>query len=376
VNGTYAGSSPRTASSSSNSAARRCASRKPSSRPSSPPAASQRAGRVLLRDYAEQRWLPAQVHLRPNTQDLYRQHLKNHVLPAFGTRAVGTLRRPDMKAFVAELSTKLAPATVHTVYGVLRSIMQSAVDDEVIPANPCSRVPLPRVDPRVIDPLAPEAVLALMDAITPRYRVSVLLAAGAGLREGEALGLLVARIDFLRRRIHVEQQLTGDGTAPLLSPLKTRASRRIVPVDDVVLEGIAEHIRKFPPSPEGFLITNRLRKPVRRSSFGNRWKLAAAKAGLPKGTRFHDLRRFYASTLVAANLHPKTIRARLGHASIVETSTPTGISSRWPRRTGAAFLTKRSPRSNFKIIRTIRGLSDLALGKRAAQRPGGGRVGL
>jgi integrase len=278
-----------------------------------------RAGRALLRDYAEQRWLPAQVHLRSNTQDLYRQHLKNHVLPAFGDRPIGTLRRPDMKAFVADLAKKLAPATVHTVYGVLRSIMQSAVDDELIPANPCSRVPLPRVDPRVIDPLPPESVLALMEAITPRYRVTVLLAAGAGLREGEALGLLVPRIDFLRRRIHVEQQLTGDGNAPVLSPLKTRASRRIVPVDDVVLEAIAEHIRKFPPGPEGFLITNRLRKPVRRSSFGNRWRLAVKKAGVPPGTRFHDLRHFYASTLIAANLHPKTIQSRLGHASIVET---------------------------------------------------------
>lgn len=26
---------------------------------------------------------------------------------------------------------------------------------------------------------------------------------------------------------------------------------------------------------------------------------------LPKGTRFHDLRHFYASTLIAANLNPK-----------------------------------------------------------------------
>jgi hypothetical protein len=53
-----------------------------------------RAGRVLLRDYAELRWLTAQVHLRPNTQDLYRMHLKNHVLPAFGGRPNGCLPPP------------------------------------------------------------------------------------------------------------------------------------------------------------------------------------------------------------------------------------------------------------------------------------------
>jgi hypothetical protein len=34
--------------------------------------------------------------------------------------------------------------------------------------------------------------------------------------------------------------------------------------------------------------------------------------------RFHDLRRFCASTLIVANLNPKVIQARLGHATITE----------------------------------------------------------
>ena len=33
----------------------------------------------------------------------------------------------------------------------------------------------------------------------------------------------------------------------------------------------------------------------------------------------HDLRHFYASRLIAANLNPKVIQARLGHATITET---------------------------------------------------------
>jgi integrase len=41
--------------------------------------------------------------------------------------------------------------------------------------------------------------------------------------------------------------------------------------------------------------------------------------GLPAGTRFHDLRHFYASALIAANLNPKVIQARLGHATVSET---------------------------------------------------------
>jgi integrase len=67
------------------------------------------------------------------------------------------------------------------------------------------------------------------------------------------------------------------------------------------------------------LITNRLGVPVRRSSFGDCWREAVAVAGLPAGTRFHDLRHFYASSLIADGQHPKIIQTRMGHATIAET---------------------------------------------------------
>ena len=34
---------------------------------------------------------------------------------------------------------------------------------------------------------------------------------------------------------------------------------------------------------------------------------------------FHDLRHFYVSALIAANLNPKVIQARLGHVTVAET---------------------------------------------------------
>lgn len=58
---------------------------------------------------------------------------------------------------------------------------------------------------------------------------------------------------------------------------------------------------------------------VQRNAFGDFWRTAVKAAGLPQDTRFHDLRHFYASVLIAANLNPKVIQARLGHATIAET---------------------------------------------------------
>jgi integrase len=277
----------------------------------------ERRGRVLLRDYADDKWLPAQVHLRLNSAETYASHLKTHIKPALGDRRLGSLTRSDMKAFVAVLTAKLAPSTVETVFAVLRSLMQSAVDDGLIPANPCSRVPLPHVEPRVVEPLPAAAIVALADKITARYRVTVWLAAGLGLREGEALGLVVPKVDFLRRRVHVHRQAQHGK----LVELKTKASRRTIPADDMILGEITRHMQRdgWAPGPEQVIVTNRVRGMVQRGSFNECWREAVERAGLPKGTRYHDLRHFYASGLIKANCNPKVVQSRLGHATMPET---------------------------------------------------------
>jgi integrase len=204
------------------------------------------------------------------------------------------------------------------VFAVLRSMMAHAVDDGRIPANPCSRVPLPRREPRVVEPLAAAEVVRLAEAMRPDWEIAVWLGAGAGLREGEVLGLLTSRVDFLRRRIHVLEQMQNRQMAPL----KTRSSRRVVPVDNLVIAKIAEHVERQTTSfdiERGLLITSRAGEPVARNRFGHAWQSAVQAAGLPEGTRFHDLRHFYASSLIAAGLHPKIIQTRLGHATIKET---------------------------------------------------------
>jgi len=244
-------------------------------------------GNVTLQDYGDGKYLPSQFHLRPNSADTYVSHLRNHIYPALGGRRMGSLARTDMKSFVSVLAAKLAPSTTETVFSVLRALMQSAVDDGVIAANPCTRIKLPVVEKHVVEPMPTAAVLALLKAITPRYRVMVVLGAGAGLRKGEAFGLTVPRVDFLRRKLHIRDQAQRGATA---APLKTNASKRVIPADDWVLAGITAHIQAYAPGPGQVIVTNRCGRVAKRNSFGSCWREAVAAAGLPAGTRFHDLR--------------------------------------------------------------------------------------
>jgi integrase len=153
-----------------------------------------------------------------------------------------------------------------------------------------------------------------------RYRILGVLAAGAAPRQGEALGLTVDRIDFLRRTLRVDRQLiTPARGEPHLAPPKSEASARTVPLADVVLEELAAHQTRFPPGPDGLLVTYVDGRPVKRNRFGAMWRQSVARAGLATAFRFHDRRHHFASALIAGGCSVKVGQKSLGPASARET---------------------------------------------------------
>jgi len=276
------------------------------------------AGRCSFGDYAQQ-WLGIQVH-RPSTAAKLDSDLRNHVLPFLGHRPIGAIRHSEIQAWVKNRSEVLAPATVEVIYRYLASLFRAAVSDRVIPVSPCSQIRLPKKAVRQVSPLPTEHVKALIDAMPDRYRALAVLAAGAGLRQGEAFGLRVPAVDFLRRSIAVEQQLVCvTGRPPFLAAPKTAASCRTVPAPRVVIDALAQHLTAYPPCEDSLVFTAHDGGPIRRNRFGEIWAATVSRAGLPKGTHFHDLRHYYASLLIRHGESVKVVQARLGHASAQET---------------------------------------------------------
>jgi integrase len=180
-----------------------------------------RAGRVTFRTHAEQ-WRAAQVH-RATTVAQVETHLRRHIYPTFGDRALGSIRPSEVQAWVRRLEQDLAPSTIGVVYSFVAGIFRAAVRDRLIVASPCVDVRLPKPEPKRVEPLATERVEALIAAVPERHRALVVLAAGTGLRQGECLGVELETIDFLRRTLWVRQQLvTMPGKPPYLAPPKTR----------------------------------------------------------------------------------------------------------------------------------------------------------
>ena len=203
-----------------------------------------RNGKLTLAAYAD-RWLEHRHGLRIRTVELYRSQLDNHIIPALGRRELSKVSTAEVRAWHAGLikESGLAPPTAAKCYRLLRSILNTAVEDELIVKNPCiiKGAGAERSPERPIATIA--QVDALADAIDPRWRALVLLATYGSLRWGELTALTRQRIDLTAGTVNVvEQALELASGQRVLGPPKTDAGRRMVTLPAFVVDELADHL--------------------------------------------------------------------------------------------------------------------------------------
>ncbi|WP_242623888.1 site-specific integrase [Micromonospora kangleipakensis] len=200
------------------------------------------AGKASVTAYGEQ-WREHQLH-RDATVARIEMTLRVHVEPILGRMQLAQVRPSHIQAWVKDRAKVLAPSSLRVVYHVLVGMFDAATRDRMIGRSPCVGIRLPEIErvERFIP--TPDQVHALADTFSvkpepgkpsrERYRALVYLAAGAGLRQGEAWGLELEHVDFLRREIRIVQQLvTPPRKTPRLAPTKTATSRRTVEMGQV-----------------------------------------------------------------------------------------------------------------------------------------------
>jgi integrase len=146
-------------------------------------------------------------------------------------------------------------------------------------------------------------------------------------------------IDYLRREVHVIQQLrfhNHEYGGFHLAPPKS-GSTGDVDLDDDVAFALAEHIRLFPPAtvelvdiargtPDpgrpattrsvDLLFTDHLGRPIHDQAWSKLWKGWRAAAGWPEAGTFDSLRHYFATALITANLDPTDVQNALRHSSL------------------------------------------------------------
>lgn len=261
-------------------------------------------------------YMAARVHLAPTTRATAESLMRNHVLPHFERRPLGSVSRTDVQGFVAELQSKgLAASTTRQCYLLARGVFASAVESDLIARTPCRAIHLPQADQTEMRFLDQDEVAALIEATGPDYSAIVATAAYTGARFGELAGLQISRLDLLRGTLTVAQQLSEvNGELSIRAP-KTAASRRQIALPRRLVERLSEHLMERPPV-DGFVFTSPRGALLRRNNFRKRVFLPAVRASVGEPMRFHDLRHSHVAALIAQGEHPKLIQTRLGHSSI------------------------------------------------------------
>jgi integrase len=201
-------------------------------------------------------------------------------------------------------------------YRLARSILNAAVEDGLIRANPC-RVKGAASEHSPERPIAmPDDVLRIASMIEHRYQALVLLAAWCSLRFGEVAGPRRSRIDVLHRMIYVEEsavELSSGRT--VFGPPKTVAGRRTVAMNEELVSILDEHLAKYVGSDRDALVfTSPEGHPLRRTKFRPRWLTACEKAGI-SGLHLHDLRGSGATWAAHEGATVAELMARLGHTT-------------------------------------------------------------
>jgi integrase len=271
-------------------------------------------GRLTFRDYAE-RWRALQLH-RPSSAARVDSVLRNHVYPLIGDLPLARLRHSDLQRVATTMANHLGARTTINNFAVVKAILAAARADRALDHDPAARVKLPRPAHVDVEAIDADQVDAIAEAIAPEHRALVWVGAGLGLRQGEAFGLTVDAVDLDAGRVVVARQLIRDGHRRRLGPLKTEQSRRTIPLAEPVATELAQHLECYPSDhPDGLVFTSAQGMALRHDGWNRRvWKPAVEAAGLPELT-FHDLRHFYASTLIrSGRVSPPAAARFLGHS--------------------------------------------------------------
>lgn len=282
-------------------------------------------------------WLDRQRgHMKPSAFRPLESAWRRHVEPHWAHRRIADIRHSEVQAWIAALSARLGASTVGTVYSVLARVLDDAVRDRILASNPARGVKLPKRPPRHNVYLSVEQLHALAHE-SGRYRSLVYLLGVGGLRWGEAAGLRVADVDFLRRRVHLHRNAVMVGGQTVVGTLKSGQSRTVT-LPAFVIDALAQTAKGKgrddllwssrsggylgPPVPSKSWLSGAVERCQKAADEA---RAKESKNGdepttpvFPRVTA-HVLRHTAASLAISAGANPKVVQRMLGHASAAMT---------------------------------------------------------
>jgi integrase len=263
----------------------------------------------------------------------YKQLVANHIAPRIGKLKLAHLSTPRIQAFRDELLHDLSRDLARKVLVSVKAILKEARRRGNVAQNVAADVSI-RMDARNRTrleigrdiPSRDEIKRILAAAPEGRGRALLLTAAFTGLRASELRGLRWEDVDLANAVLRVRQRADRYNT---IGRPKSASGERELPIGPMVVNTLRTWKLACPAGglvfPTGIGTVEGLNNIVRRMF--NPVQIAAGVVDKDGRAKYgmHAMRHFYASWCInrrqdgGLELPPKSVQARLGHASIVIT---------------------------------------------------------
>lgn len=297
--------------------------------PGGDPEASSAIGRQETTTFEafSKRWLAEYCALEKAPSQLVVDKLviERNLVPAFGGKLLGELRKGDLQVLRSELAGRVKPKTVNNVIGLAKRILAVAVDWDVLAASPWVGIKALPVGEQAVSFWTPgerDDFLAKARAFPHARALAdvIEVACHTGMRRGELAGLTWEQVDLIRRVIRVDavycfmsgQRLgrTKNRTAAVL-PMNEAAYR--------VLTGL-----KRRAGGAVFDLEVLRHASARLARLCDRVKV--------KRVRFHDMRHTFGATLAMADVELSKRQRLMRHKTVAMTDRYTHFAPSYLRK--------------------------------------------
>ena len=257
--------------------------------------------------------------MREHTLKRNKAHYQNHVSPFFGSREISTLLPMELERWQNDLLQRFKPSTVQKYRSVLYSILDKAVDNQIISKNPLEKITAPKAmidlkpsPEEKADPFTEDEMQLILDHSNMYKRNHylrnfILLMFASGMRPGEVAALKWSDICFDKKTIRVSRtRIRGkDG------PPKTEASYRVVdmlPLSEEALKEQYENTKEL----EYVFVNSRKQPFYSHDVIGVNFQRILKATGV-KVRVLYNLRHTYASHMIRNGVDIVYISKQLGH---------------------------------------------------------------
>lgn len=259
------------------------------------------------------------IHQKAGTQMKAEDHLRAHLLPAFGALPMDAIGTFEVQRLVTTLAQRMKSKSIANVIGTLGKVNAAAKAWGLTP-SPWHRddllIPKDKT-PKTSRAFTVAEVRAILQAARQPWAPVFALAALAALRGGEILGLHWADVDLEAEQVRI---LWAVGPRRTLQSVKSTKSERTVPLVPVLVDILRDYRERYwTPNPEGLLFATKTRRPLSHTKVleDRLWPLLEALKIEQRG--LHAFRHTAASLLIEEGVPLPLVQQIMGHEDLKTT---------------------------------------------------------